>query len=263
MVLRHSLSLGALVAFFLYLNRFLQPIQLLVQQYNTYQQGQASVLKLRTLLETEPSVQESPTAERAPSDRQARSSSTMSPSATSRRCRCSSTSNLRIAAGETVAFVGPTGAGKSTMAKLVTRFYDPTAGRVLIDGHDLRSVTLSSLRRQLGVVPQEPFLFAGTIRDNIAFARPDASDAEVDEAVRAVGLVELIERLPRRHRARSSRNVVSRCPRASDSWSPWPGRSLPSRGCSCSTRRPRTWTCSPRPGSRRRSTSSSRRGRPC
>ena len=104
--------------------------------------------------------------------------------------------DLRIAPGETVAFVGPTGAGKSTMAKLVTRFYDPTAGRVLIDGHDLRTVTLASLRRQLGVVPQEPFLFAGTIRDNIAFARPDATDAEVDEAVRTVGLTELIDRLP-------------------------------------------------------------------
>ena len=95
-----------------------------------------------------------------------------------------------------MAFVGPTGAGKSTIAKLIVRFYDPTAGRVLIDGHDLRSVTMSSLRRQLGVVPQEPFLFAGTIRDNIAFARPGSHDAEVDEAVRAVGLVELVESLP-------------------------------------------------------------------
>jgi ATP-binding cassette subfamily B protein len=82
------------------------------------------------------------------------------------------------------------------MAKLVTRFYDPTAGTVSIDGHDLRSVTMRSLRRQLGVVPQEPFLFAGTIRDNIAFARPDASDDDVDEAVRRVGLTELVERLP-------------------------------------------------------------------
>ena len=84
-----------------------------------------------------------------------------------------------------MAFVGPTGAGKSTLAKLVTRFYDPTAGRVLIDGHDLRDVTLRSLRRQLGVVPQEPFLFAGTIRDNIAFARPDATDDEIARGGRA------------------------------------------------------------------------------
>jgi ATP-binding cassette subfamily B protein len=82
------------------------------------------------------------------------------------------------------------------MAKLVTRFYDPTAGRVLIDGHDLRTVTLLSLRRQLGVVPQEPFLFAGSIRENIAFARPGATEAEVDEAVRTVGLTELIDHLP-------------------------------------------------------------------
>jgi ATP-binding cassette subfamily B protein len=92
--------------------------------------------------------------------------------------------------------VGPTGAGKSTLAKLVTRFYDPTSGRVLIDGHDLRDVTMLSLRRQLGVVPQEPFLFAGTIGDNIAFARPDATDAEIHEAVERVGLSEVIDRTP-------------------------------------------------------------------
>jgi ATP-binding cassette, subfamily B, bacterial len=104
--------------------------------------------------------------------------------------------SLRLQPGETVAFVGPTGAGKSTMAKLVTRFYDPTAGRVLIDGMDLRDVTLLSLRKQLGVVPQEPFLFEGTIRDNIAFARPGAGPSEVDEAVRTVGLTELIDSLP-------------------------------------------------------------------
>ncbi|HEY2332058.1 MAG TPA: ATP-binding cassette domain-containing protein, partial [Acidimicrobiales bacterium] len=97
---------------------------------------------------------------------------------------------------ETICFVGPTGAGKSTVAKLITRFYDPTKGRVLIDGHDLRDVTLESLRRQLGVVPQEPFLFAGTMRDNLAFARPDATEEELDEAVDRVGLRELVERLP-------------------------------------------------------------------
>jgi ATP-binding cassette subfamily B protein len=104
--------------------------------------------------------------------------------------------DLRITAGETVAFVGQTGAGKSTMAKLVTRFYDPTEGRILLDGHDLREVTIDSLRRQLGVVPQEPFLFANTLRYNIAYARPDAPDDEVWEAVRAVELTDLVERLP-------------------------------------------------------------------
>jgi len=104
--------------------------------------------------------------------------------------------DLRVSPGETVAFVGPTGAGKSTLAKLVTRFYDPTVGRVLIDGHDLRDVTMHSLRSQLGVVPQEPFLFAGTIGDNIAFARPDASDEEIHEAIDKVGLTDVVERMP-------------------------------------------------------------------
>jgi ATP-binding cassette subfamily B protein len=82
------------------------------------------------------------------------------------------------------------------MAKLITRFYDPTEGRILIDGHDLREVTLHSLRRQLGVVPQEPFLFAGSLRYNIAFACPDATDEEVREAVRAVGLADVVQRMP-------------------------------------------------------------------
>jgi ATP-binding cassette subfamily B protein len=104
--------------------------------------------------------------------------------------------DLTVHPGETVAFVGPTGAGKSTLAKLVTRFYDPTEGRVLIDGHDLRDVTMHSLRSQLGVVPQEPFLFAGTIGDNIAFARPTASVAEIHEAIDKVGLTDVVERMP-------------------------------------------------------------------
>ena len=195
MVLHHTLSLGALVAFFLYLNRFFQPIQLLVQQYNTYQQGQSSVTKLRGLLETKPTVLESPDAvELPPIDGEIvfdHVSFGYDPDVP-----VIQDVDIRIAPGETVAFVGPTGAGKSTLAKLVTRFYDPTSGRVLIDGHDLRDVTMLSLRRQLGVVPQEPFLFAGTIGDNIAFARPDATDAEIHEAVERVGLSEVIDRTP-------------------------------------------------------------------
>jgi ATP-binding cassette subfamily B protein len=104
--------------------------------------------------------------------------------------------SLVIEPGETVAFVGTTGAGKSTIAKLVTRFHDPTQGVVRIDDHDLREVTLHSLRTQLGIVPQEPFLFHGSIRDNITFARPDADDDEVADALEAVGLDDLVARLP-------------------------------------------------------------------
>ena len=195
MVLHHQLPIGALIAYFLYLNRFFAPIQLLVQQYSTFQQGQASVVKLRTLFRTEPNTPQRADAVQLP------------PVAGEIRFEHvgfgyrPGQSVLRdvsfvIAPGETVAFVGETGAGKSTIAKLITRFYDPTAGRVLIDGYDLRDVTLHSLRRQLGVVPQEPFLFAGSLRENIAFARPEASDDEVWEAVDAVGLREVVERMP-------------------------------------------------------------------
>ena len=195
MVLHHSLTIGQLVAFFLYLNRFFAPIQLLVQQFNTYQQSQASMVKLRSLLATPPSVLEAASAAALPPIQGAIDFDCVT-FGYDPATPVVHDIDLHIDPGETVAFVGPTGAGKSTLAKLVTRFYDPIAGRVLIDGHDLRSVTLQSLRAQLGVVPQEPFLFAGTLRDNIAFARPDASEEEVDEAVRAVGLSELVARLP-------------------------------------------------------------------
>jgi ATP-binding cassette subfamily B protein len=195
MVVHHELSLGALVAFFLYLNRFFAPIQLLVQQYNTLQQGRSSVLKLRTLFNTEPNTPESVGAIELPPvqgevvfDDVSFGYDPATP--------VLSDVNLRIAPGETVAFVGQTGAGKSTIAKLITRFYDPTSGSVLLDGYDLREVTLDSLRRQLGVVPQEPFLFAGSLKYNIAFARPDATDEEVWAAVDAVGLRDVVERMP-------------------------------------------------------------------
>jgi ATP-binding cassette subfamily B protein len=105
--------------------------------------------------------------------------------------------SLTVPAGQTVALVGSTGAGKSTIAKLVARFYDPTGGAVLVDGHDLRDVTQASLRRQLGIVPQEGFLFSGTIGDNIAFGRPDATLDEVRAAARAVGADEFIGALER------------------------------------------------------------------
>ena len=195
MVIRGKLTPGALIAFFLYLNRFFGPIQLLVQQYNLLQQGRSSVIRLRELLLDPPSVDEKPDAlTLAPIDG---------------RITFEHVSfgydpanlvlhdvDLEIAPGESVAFVGPTGAGKSTMAKLVTRFYGPTIGRVLVDGIDIRDVTLHSLRSQLGVVPQEAFLFAGSIRTNLSFGREAITDDEIEEAIDVVGLRELIDRLP-------------------------------------------------------------------
>ncbi len=195
MVSDGSLSIGELFAFILYLNSFFQPIQQLVQTYNLYQQGRAAIVKLDELLSTAPAVLEAPDAHALPpidGDIDLQGVTFGYDPAKPVLLDV----DLHIHAGETVSFVGSTGAGKSTIAKLVTRFYDPTEGSVLIDGHDLRAVQLESLRRQLGVVPQEPFLFAGTIRDNILFARPTATDDEIDEAVRRVGLTPLIERLP-------------------------------------------------------------------
>src|SRR6185312_7082595 len=195
MVRDGNLSVGELAAFLLYLNSFFGPIQSLVQQYNLYQQGQAAIAKLDDLLRTHPSVEEAVDAEPLPLIEGEVTLDDVSfgydPAKPVLR-----DVDLHIAAGETIALVGPTGAGKSTIAKLVTRFYDQTDGVVAIDGHDLRDVTIDSLRRQLGVVPQEPFLFMGTMRDNIAFARPDATDDEIMEAVHRVGLTELVERLP-------------------------------------------------------------------
>ena len=195
MVLRHELTIGELTAFVLYINSFFQPVQQLVQLYTQYQQARAAVGKIRGLLTTRPSVRQSPSATALPPVRGEIVFDDVSfgylPSVP-----VLSDVSIRIAPGETVACVGPTGAGKSTMAKLVTRFYDPTAGRILIDGHDLRDVTLESLRRQIGVVPQEPFLFVGSLRDNIAFARPDATDEQVWAAIDQVGLRDLVERSP-------------------------------------------------------------------
>lgn len=195
MVLRGDLTVGELTAFVLYLNAFFQPIQQLVQLYNQYQAGRAAIVKLDGLLRTESDVPEAAEAVALPPIAGELVLDGVSFGYDAGEPVLHDV-DLRIEAGETVAFVGPTGAGKSTVAKLVTRFYDPTAGRVLVDGHDLRDVTIDSLRRQLGVVPQEPFLFQGTVRDNIAFARPEASDEELWDTIRRVGLTELVERLP-------------------------------------------------------------------
>ena len=195
MYLNDALTIGQLAAFVLYLTAFFAPIQQLVQLYNTYQQGQSAVAKLRDLLATVPDVPERAGASVLPPISGELTLDHVVFGYDPDRPVLHDVS-LHIEAGETFALVGPTGAGKSTVAKLVTRFYDPQSGTVSIDGVDLRDVTLESLRRQLGVVPQEPFLFHGTIRDNVAFARPDATDEEILEACAAVGIDDLVARLP-------------------------------------------------------------------
>jgi len=194
-VLRGELSVGDLAAFVLYLTAFFAPIQQMVQLYTVYQQGSAAVVKLRELLAEEPTVVESPDArELPPIDGEIvleRVGFSYDPGTPVLR-----EVDLRVRPGETFALVGSTGSGKSTIAKLVARFYDPDVGVVRIDGHDLREVKLESLRRQLGVVPQEPFLFAGSLRDNVAFARSGATDEDVLAACDAVGIGELVARMP-------------------------------------------------------------------
>jgi ATP-binding cassette subfamily B protein len=168
---------------------------LLVQQYNSLQQGRSSVIRLRELLQTAPSVDEDEDAATLPTIEGRITFENVSFGYSPDNLVLENV-NLEIAPGESVAFVGPTGAGKSTMAKLANRFYDPTSGRVLLDGIDIRTVTLHSLRSQLGVVPQEAFLFAGSIRTNLSFGRTGITNDEIEEAIDVVGLRDLVERLP-------------------------------------------------------------------
>jgi len=195
MVLNQDLEIGELTAFLLYLGAFFTPIQTLTQLYNGYQQGQAAVAKLRELLATSPSVPEDPDAFELPSINGAIDFKDVSFGYTTDE-KVLFDINLSIQAGETIAVVGPTGGGKSTIAKLVTRFYDPDHGSILVDGFNLRDLQIESLRKQIGVVPQEPFLFAGSIRDNVSFSRPSADETEILEALSATGLMPLVESMP-------------------------------------------------------------------
>jgi len=190
-----ALSIGVLASFVFYLASFFDPIQSLSQLYTTYQAGMAALDKIFELLDEKPDIGDRPDSIELPRVRGEIRFEDVRFSYGGDAIALDDVS-LVVPPGQTLALVGETGAGKSTLAKLVARFYDPDAGRVLIDGHDLRDVTERSLRSQLGIVPQESFLFSGTIRDNIAFGRPDASDDEVRAAAQAVGAHEFIERLP-------------------------------------------------------------------
>lgn len=195
MVLAGELTIGELTAFVLYLTAFFAPIQQLVNLYNTYQAGRAAVSKLDELLATPPTVVEHRNAVELPPVEGHIAFRNVG-FGYRRDTPVLRDIDLTIPAGQTLALVGPTGAGKSTIAKLIMRTYDPTDGRITVDGHDVRDVSLTSLRQQIGVVPQEPFLFSGTIRDNLLLGRPEASDDEVLEACRLIGLEELIASLP-------------------------------------------------------------------
>jgi ABC-type multidrug transport system fused ATPase/permease subunit len=191
----HGVTIGVLASFVFYLQSFFDPIQSLSQLYTTYQAGMAALDKIFELLDERPDIADAEEAIELPRVRGEISFEDVTFSYGGDALALDDVS-LVVPPGQTLALVGATGAGKSTLAKLVARFYDPDEGRVLIDGHDLRDVSERSLRSQLGIVPQESFLFSGTIRDNIAFGRPDATDEDVRAAAQAVGAQEFIERLP-------------------------------------------------------------------
>jgi ABC-type multidrug transport system fused ATPase/permease subunit len=181
-----SMTIGTLFAFVGYLSNFFDPVQQLSQLYNTFLSAVAALDKIVDVLDEEPEVRDRPGAgELPPVEGHVRFEGVRF--GYGNLPEVLHGIDLDVPAGTTVALVGHTGAGKSTIAKLLGRFYDPREGRITIDGVDLRDVTQASLRRQLGVVPQEGFLFAGTVRDNIAFGRPDATPEQVRAAAQAVG----------------------------------------------------------------------------
>jgi len=193
--LNGDIQIGVLVAFVGYLNAFFDPIQQISQLYTTYQQGMAALDKIFDLLETKPDMVDKPGALDPGRIRGEIEMQGVRFSYGGDSDLALDGIDLQVPAGQTVALVGETGAGKSTFAKLVARFYDPQEGRVLVDGHDLRDLSSTAVRRQLGIVPQEGFLFSGTVRENIAFGRPDASEEEIRAAAAAVGADRFIARL--------------------------------------------------------------------
>lgn len=190
---------GTLVAFALYIDRFFHPMRDLSQRYNTFQATMASSERIFELLDTPVEVQDAPNAREMPSIRGDVDFERVSFHYSDDPTPVLEEIDLHVRAGQTIAFVGETGAGKSTLVKLVSRFYDPTVGCVKIDGTDIRTVTQNSLRRQMGVVLQDPFLFSGTIRDNIGYGALDAADDAIRAAAQAVGAHEFISALEKQY----------------------------------------------------------------
>ncbi len=191
-----AVTIGVLATFVFYLQSFFDPIQQLSQLYTTYQAGMAALDKIFDLLDERPDLSDSPDAIDLPPVKGEIEFENVDFGYADDGTLALHDVSLHVPPGQTVALVGATGAGKSTVAKLVARFYDPARGRILIDGHDLRDVTEHSLRSQLGVVPQEGYLFSGSVRENIGFGRLGATDEEIEAAATGVGAHEFIERLP-------------------------------------------------------------------
>ncbi len=218
-----AIQIGVIVSFIGYLAIFFEPIQELSQLYTTYQQGMAALDKIFDLLDTPADMVDAPGAIDpgtlrgeiemqgawfSYSDKAERTREQAREIAGDEERELAGAEHpppdiwaledvdLHVPPGQTLALVGSTGAGKSTFAKLVARFYDPQRGTVLVDGHDLRGVRQQALRRQLGIVPQEGFLFSGSVRENIAFGRPEASLEEIEDAAAAVGATAFIAALP-------------------------------------------------------------------
>jgi ATP-binding cassette subfamily B protein/subfamily B ATP-binding cassette protein MsbA len=190
-----AFSAGTLVAFALYIDRFFNPIRDLAQRYNNFQAAMASSERIFELLDTPIEVRDTPNAHELPTIRGEVDFIDVSFHYADDPTPILEHINLHVDAGQTIALVGETGAGKSTLVKLVSRFYDVTEGTLLIDGIDVRTVTQNSLRRQMGVVLQDPFLFSGTIKDNIGYGALDAEENAIIEAAQAVGAHDFIVKL--------------------------------------------------------------------
>ncbi|MGO8959886.1 MAG: ATP-binding cassette domain-containing protein [Streptosporangiaceae bacterium] len=190
------LSTGSLIAYLLYVDQLFAPIQQMSQVFDGYQQANVGLQRIKGLLQTPTSTPPAASPVRPGRLRGAIEMRDVHFGYPGQRTAAIRGVSLSVAPGETVALVGQTGAGKSTLVKLIARFYDVTSGSLLIDGRDVRDYDLPAYRQQLGVVPQEPYLFAGTVRDAIAYGRPDATDADVEAAARGVGAIEMISRLP-------------------------------------------------------------------
>ncbi len=203
-VLGGALEIGTLAAFLLYLRSLFDPVQQLSELYDTFQAATAGAERVGAVLAVRPTVREAPDPVPLPDPRgevrleRVRFAylATGGAEAADAGPEVLHGVDLLVPAGSTLALVGPTGAGKSTVAKLIARFYDPLSGQVTLDGHDLRQVRLADLRRAMGYVPQEGFLFSGTVADNIRFGRPEATPAEIEAAVRAVGAEPVIDAMP-------------------------------------------------------------------